>query len=190
MSKKPSQNAIGLELGVSSACMVKWKKQGCPMDSVESVRAWRKARQNIAARKPEPEPVAVAEVINPAQPPALPAMTRENNANPAGSVVLEDLDVARTRLMISDANMAEMKEAEMQGRLRKKSEVDAKAFEVARALRDGMTNCARRIAAEVATLTDTADCEAVIDREHRAMMDNLYTQLTNELKISAPESAE
>ena len=160
------------------------------MDSVESVRAWRKARQNIAARKPEPEPVAVAEVINPAQPPALPAMTRENKANPAGSVVLEDLDVARTRLMISDANMAEMKEAEMQGRLRKKSEVDAKAFEVARALRDGMTNCARRIAAEVATLTDTADCEAVIDREHRAMMDNLYTQLTNELKISAPESAE
>ena len=52
--KPLSQNAIAKELGVSSACMVKWKKQGCPTDSVESVRAWRKAKQNIAARKPEP----------------------------------------------------------------------------------------------------------------------------------------
>ena len=165
------------------------------MDSVESVRAWRKAKQNIAARKPEP----VAEVAQPAEPPtrnlasqvgsdALDAMNRENDAQLASMAVLEDLDEARTRLMIADANMAEMKEAEMQGRLRKKSEVDAKAFEVARALRDGLTNCARRIAAEVSTLTDAADCEAVIDREHRAMMDNLYAQLTNELKISAPES--
>lgn len=180
--------------------MVKWKKQGCPMDSVESVRAWRKAKQNIAARKPEP----VAEVAQPAAPPAAPAaknpasqvgsdalnaMNRENDAQLASMAVLEDLDEARTRLMIADANMAEMKEAEMQGRLRKTAEVDAKAYEVARALRDGLTNCARRIAAEVSTLTDAADCEAVIDREHRAMMDNMWTQLTNELGVRATAPA-
>lgn len=195
--KPLSQNAIGQALGVSSACMVKWKKQGCPMDSVESVRAWRKAKQNIAARKPEP----VAVSMQPAPPPAPPvppqsigaeafrAMTRENDAELAGMAVLEDLDEARTRLMIADANMAEMKEAEMQGKLRKKAEVDGKAFEVARALRDGLTNCARRIAAEVAALSSADDCEAVIDREHRTMMDNMWTQLTNELKVSAPASA-
>lgn len=198
--KKPlSQNAIGLELGVSSACMVKWKKQGCPMDSVESVRAWRKAKQNIAARKPEPVPDV--EKFTPA-PPALKdpgfnrvggddfaTMIRENDAELAGMAVLEDLDEARTRLMIADANMAEMKEAEMLGKLRKKSEVDSKAFEVARALRDGLTNCARRIAAEVSALGSADDCEAVIDREHRAMMDNLWNQLTNELSVSAPAEA-
>lgn len=53
-TKPPSQNAIGRELGLSSANMTKLRKQGCPMDSVESVRAWRLARQNIAKRKPEP----------------------------------------------------------------------------------------------------------------------------------------
>lgn len=171
------------------------------MDSVESVRAWRKAKQNIAARKPEPE----VESAKPPAPPAPPvlkapaqiassdafrAMNRENDAELAGMAVLEDLDLARTRLMIADANMAEMKEAEMQGKLRKKSEVDGKAFEVARALRDGLTNCARRIAAEVSVLSSADDCEAVIDREHRAMMENMWTQLTNELSVSAPESAE
>lgn len=177
--------------------MVKWKKQGCPMDSVESVRAWRKAKQNIAARKPEPVAV-LAQPVAPATPPATKqavggdafrAMVRENDRELAGMAVLEDLDEARTRLMIADANMAEMKEAEMQGRLRKKIEVDSKAFEVARALRDGLTNCARRIAAEVSALSSADDCEAVIDREHRTMMDNMWTQLTNELKVSAPASA-
>ena len=167
------------------------------MDSIESVRAWRKARQNIAARKPEP-------VVDVAQPLALPAppatkqrvseeffqaMIRESDAELASMAMLEDLDQARTRLMISDANMAEMKEDEMQGKLRKKSEVDSKAFEIARALRDGLTNCARRIAAEVSVLSSADECEAVIDREHRTMMDNMWTQLTNELKVSAPESA-
>jgi len=34
--------------------MTKLRKQGCPMDSVESVRAWRQERQSIAQRKPEP----------------------------------------------------------------------------------------------------------------------------------------
>lgn len=164
------------------------------MDSVESVRAWRKAKQNIAARKPEPE---VAQPAPPAPPTmrqdvggdAFHAMIRENDAELAGMTVLEDLDEARTRLMIADANMAEMKEAEMQGRLRKKIEVDSKAFEVARAMRDGLTNCARRIAAEVSALSSADDCEAVIDREHRVMLDNMWTQLTNELKVSAPASA-
>ncbi len=53
-AKPLSQNAIGRELGLSSANMTKLRKQGCPMDSVESVRAWRQERQSIAQRKPEP----------------------------------------------------------------------------------------------------------------------------------------
>jgi hypothetical protein len=53
--KPPSQNAIGRALGLSSSNMTKLRKQGCPMDTVESVRAWRLERQNIAQRKPEPQ---------------------------------------------------------------------------------------------------------------------------------------
>ena len=57
-TKPPSQNAIGRELGLSSSNMTKLRKQGCPMDSVASVRAWRLEHQNIAQRKPEPRRTA------------------------------------------------------------------------------------------------------------------------------------
>ncbi len=43
--KPLSQNAIGRALGLSSAMMVKMRKNGCPMDSVEAVANWR--RRNI-----------------------------------------------------------------------------------------------------------------------------------------------
>ena len=58
-AKTPSQNAIGRALGLSSGNMTKLRKLGCPMDSVESVRAWRLERQDIARRKPEPRRATV-----------------------------------------------------------------------------------------------------------------------------------
>ena len=61
MSKPPSQNAIGRALGLSSPSMTKMKKQGCPMTSIEAVRAWREKHLNIAMRKPEPRRTAPAQ---------------------------------------------------------------------------------------------------------------------------------
>ena len=65
--KPLSQAAIGRELGLAPATMTKLKGQGMPVDSVESARAWRTARQNIAQRKPEPVPAKrPAPVVPPA----------------------------------------------------------------------------------------------------------------------------
>lgn len=61
MTKSPSQNAIGRALGLSSPAMTKMKKQGCPMTSIEAVRAWREKHLNIAMRKPEPRRTAPAQ---------------------------------------------------------------------------------------------------------------------------------
>ena len=61
MTKPPSQNAIGRALGLSSPAMTKMKKQGCPMTSIEVVRAWREKHLNIAMRKPEPRRTAPAQ---------------------------------------------------------------------------------------------------------------------------------
>lgn len=167
MSTKPlSQNAIGRELGLSSAGMVKLKKQGCPTGSVEAVRAWRQANQNIAARKPEPKPPG-------------------GIITEAGIDAVESLDEARTRLMIADADLAELKRAEATGKFLKKAEVNSTAFEIARALRDGLMNCARRIAADVAGLSSAADCEAVIDREHRALLESMAHRITAKLGTAA-----
>ena len=56
MTKPISQNAIGRALGLSPPAMTKMRKAGCPMDSVESVRAWRTRHMNPAHMKPEPAP--------------------------------------------------------------------------------------------------------------------------------------
>ncbi len=90
----------------------------------------------------------------------------------------------RARRESSEADIAEMKAAEMSGKYLIKADVDASLFEVARSLRDGLTNCARRIAAEVAGLQTADDCEMVIDREHRALIESLARTLLTKLTVS------
>lgn len=53
-----SQTTLANILGMTRQNVSKLKKQGMPVDSVESAQAWRMTRQNIAARKPNPQPAA------------------------------------------------------------------------------------------------------------------------------------
>ncbi|SFD83746.1 hypothetical protein [Massilia yuzhufengensis] len=82
-------------------------------------------------------------------------------------------DSSRARREAAEATLAELKLAEQAGQFLVKSEVDAAVFEAARALRDGLVNCARRIAADVAALGTADECEAVIEREHRLLLESL-----------------
>lgn len=169
--KSLSQNAIGRELGLSPANMTKMRKQGCPMDSVDSVRVWRTTRQNIAARKPEP-----AQSCSPdnGQPPE----------NCTGGEC-EGLDSARTRLMVADADIAEIKAAELAGKYVDKSAVDRAVYEAARGLRDGMISAARRLSAEVAALSAPSECEAAIANEMRHLLDSFSRQLAQKISTKA-----
>lgn len=94
-------------------------------------------------------------------------------------------DTSRARREAAEATMAEIRLAEVAGGLVSKSAVDAKVFEISRALRDGLMNCARRIAAEVAGRSDPDDCEAVIEREHRALLDSMAHAFSTELDVGA-----
>jgi hypothetical protein len=78
----------------------------------------------------------------------------------------------------------------MRGRYLVKTEVDAAVFEIGRALRDGLTNCARRIAADVAGLASAAECEEVIDREHRALLVNMSRALETKLSVRGSTEGE
>jgi hypothetical protein len=89
----------------------------------------------------------------------------------------EPLYEARRRLTISQANQSETQEALTAGSLVAKVDVERGAYEAARALRDGMTNCSRRISAEVASLSTPDECEVVISREHRHLLDTFSKQL-------------
>jgi len=92
-------------------------------------------------------------------------------------------DSSRARREAAEAAVAEIKLAEMAGLYLVKADVDSAVFEAARALRDGLMNCARRIAADVAPLAGADECEAIIDREHRALLESLVHTFGEKLAI-------
>jgi len=184
--KAMSQAAIGRALGLAPATMTKLKGQGMPVDSVESARAWRTARQNIAARKPEPTPRPVVDHPGASDRSRLGGdvlreIIRANEVKFDGSEMDEAHAEARTRREIAEANIAEIKEAELSGKFIEKTAVDRAIFEAARGLRDGMTNCSRRLAAEVATLTTPTECEEIIAKELRHLLDAFSRQLAQKI---------
>ena len=104
-------------------------------------------------------------------------------AEPSG--MIPSYDASRARREAAEASLAEMKEAEMSGKYLLKADVDSAIFEIARAMRDGLTNCARRIAADVAGLDTSAACEAVIDTEHRALLANMSNAIATRMGPTA-----
>lgn len=92
---------------------------------------------------------------------------------------------AKTAREVYEAKTAQFEYEEMTGKYLKKDEVHSTAFEIARALRDSLMNCARRIAADVAGLSSADECETVIEREHRALLENMTHSLVN--KLGAPQ---
>lgn len=106
-----------------------------------------------------------------------------SKAKPAG------YDTSRARREEAEAKISEMKLAEMQGKYLLKEDVAAAVFEIARALRDGLTNSARRIAADVAALSTGEECEVVVEREHRALLESMNHALRAKLAVVIGEGA-
>lgn len=160
------------------------------MTSVEDVRAWRSERQNIAQRKPEPAqqrpPVDFGRVGGD----DFRAMIQAHEVRSDGSPLGEGFEEARIRHKIAEANLAELEEARIKGLHVEKTKVDMAFFEAARGLRDGMTNCSRRLAAEVATLSTPTECEVVIARELRHLLESFTRQLTQKANVPAMEDAQ
>lgn len=92
-------------------------------------------------------------------------------------------DSSRARREAAEAAKAELQLAEMAGKFLLKTDVEAAAYEVARSLRDGLNNSARRIAAEVAALTTSEECEEVIDREIAALLGSMSQSLSADLDV-------
>lgn len=105
-------------------------------------------------------------------------------AAPDGKPAASGYDGSRARREEAEAAIAEMKLAEMQGKYLEKAAVADAIFEIARALRDGMMNGARRIAADVASLSTADECEKVIERENRALLEGMIHSLGAKLQVS------
>lgn len=99
-------------------------------------------------------------------------------------------DTSRARREAAEAAKAELQLAELAGKFLLKSDVEAAAYEIARSLRDGLSNSARRIAAEVAALTTTEACEEVIDREIAALLGSMSQSLNADLGVDVSEAVQ
>lgn len=176
-----SQAAIGRALDLSPASVTKLKKQGMPVDSVDAAQAWRVARQNVAQRKADPK----AQTLQGPLPP-LPSSTGFDDGGASSGHPVEGFESARIRHKIAEANLAELEESRIKGLLVEKDRVEAAFFEAARGLRDGMTNCSRRLASEVAALAEPIACEEVIARELRHLLESFTGQLVQRMALSNP----
>lgn len=160
MIDKISQNAIGRALGLTSAAMVKMKKKGCPMDSVEVVRAWRKSNQNIVFSKPEPKFAAP------------PGHAREIfHEVPQGHKPPADYAACRAQREAAEAGMAELKLAEMKGELIRVDAVKRVMALSFATTRDGLLQIPARMAAVLAAESDPATVQRLMYAEiHRALV--------------------
>lgn len=162
----PSQASIGRALNLSPATITKLKKQGMPVDSVESAQAWRVERQNVAARKPAPAAAVQAPAPARPAPPAGVFPPLEFPGDDGG----EDHDAARTRLRISEANLSEMREAEERGDLIRLDAVKS-ALSVAMAtVREALLQIPSRLAPLLAADSDPAHVQNMLHAEiHQAL---------------------
>lgn len=95
----------------------------------------------------------------------------------------------RARREEADAQMAEMNVAKMRGAMLNRQDVDRAMFEIGRELRDQLMSGARRIAAEVASKSTAEECEEVIDREHRIVLELLVTSFREKIGSAAKVTA-
>jgi len=134
----------------------------------------RNTRQRANGHRPD-------SLANGAQPSAAAGAGGAGGAEPPAKI--PGYDTSRARREAAEAATAEIKLAELAGQFLLKSAVDSAVFEAARALRDGLMNCARRIAADVAPLRSAEECEEVIDREHRTLLESLAHTFGEKLSV-------
>ena len=149
---KVSQAFIGRSLGLSGAASTKLKKQGMPVDSVESAKAGREQWLNVAARKPVPAAV-----------------------RPAPMAMEEDHQAARTRREIAEANLAEMREAEERGDLIRVSVVKSTLSRLVSSTRESLLQMPLRQAQVLSVESDPDRVRDILDKEINQALSQLVT---------------
>jgi hypothetical protein len=144
-----------------------------PTSSPEAAQEWRERRQNIVSRAAPPEPIVSREERRQSYPQG--DGFDESN---------ESIDEARTRLMIADADNAELKRAQTERELLNRVRIERAVFEAARGLRDQLSSCAGTLGASVAGLASAQECEAEIRREHRHLLDTFVRELGQKIEAA------
>lgn len=165
-----SQTELGNALGLSKQAISKLKGQGMPVHSVEAAQAWREANQNIAMRKRTEVPAPAADV---APSPAPAPMPQSLVGDFGGDYLAEDFQAARTRREIAEANLAEMREAELEGKLIRVDAIRAAWAKRIASTRDALMQLPHRLAPVLAVENDMERVGNVLDEALRQALTEL-----------------
>jgi len=177
MVKRLTQAALAQALDLTEGRVSQLKSQGMPVDSVEAAQAWRNAQQNIAARKPAPasaealaaQHVAAQSVA--AQPVAVPFVPQ--TFPPLSDFPDEDFQAARTRREIAEANLAELKEAEQNGKVIQTDAVRAAWSRRVAGTRDALLQIPSRLAPVLAAEPSMERIALLLETELRQALHEL-----------------
>lgn len=154
-----TQSDLAEALGISQPMVGRLLKRGMPED-VDGARSWRAQHLNIAQRKRSSPP-----------PPARPAGVAQLPAT--GNLVSSDEshDQARTRREIAEADIAELKIAELRGDLIRREDMERTVGTLAAGLREAVLQIKARLAPLLAAESDIMKVSAMLDAELRAALD-------------------
>lgn len=186
MTKPPrlTEAALARELGVSRQAIHALVGRGILQKDADGLIDVEQAKQALL-NKVRPSGKTTTAIISqeentatqPLKQPPTPQPEPDENAE------ITSYHIAKTLREAAEAQIARLKLAEMQSKFLVKDDFERYLFNAGRMLRDTLTNCARRIGAEVAGLTTAEACEAVIEREHRATLASYAQLLRQTLKI-------
>lgn len=138
-----------------------------PVTSVAEAQAWRELRQNSLQRKPEPKPMAAPPAPLAPAPRMMPPLPDEDDDSFGFG---ENLDQARLRDKIAEANMREMAESEMRGELIRVTAVKATLATIFATTRDALLQIPARLAPTLAADVDPASVQNALHAEiHQAL---------------------
>jgi phage terminase Nu1 subunit (DNA packaging protein) len=186
MAKALTQAALALALDLTEGRVSQLKSQGMPVDSVEAAQAWRNAQQNIAARKPAPAAVEAA-AQHPAELASFAMPSTPQTFPPLGAFADEDFQAARTRREIAEANLAELKEAEQNGKVIQTDAVRAAWSRRVAGTRDALLQIPSRLAPVLAAEQSMERIALLLEAELRQALHELSrdggisTQTTTEV---------
>lgn len=158
-----SQTALGDALGLSKQSISKLKAQGMPVDSVEAAQAWRDARQSVAMRKPAPDDQE-------------PPPPRDTDGLP------EDFQAARTRREIAEATMAEMRKAELEGKLIRVDAIRSAWASRISSLRDSLMQLPNRLAPVLAAEVSIERVSDMLDEAIRQALEEIVRDATSGMR--------
>lgn len=197
------QVELAARLGISDRQVRNLAKAGMPTHSEEAARAWRTRHLDATQRRetridgnPGPAPWT-AERQGESAPPQMdfgfPGRARVQTSAPSDDDSLQiDLETTdadelfRSARAIKEKNLALQAKAEYEefiAQLVKREDVERGVSAIMRQMRDGLINVSRRLAPELAALTDATECEQAIDREHRALLDTLARNFSERFRL-------